>query len=93
MTYNLRHLAALAFSFLGLESEGTGLGGLPCSVISCLVGTQMGPGHGKSRVFAPSGAFCREKLMAVMEEASLRRDENLTCLGKLVSFSQPVLVQ
>lgn len=85
MTYSLHHLAPPGFSFLGLGSEGTGLGGLSCSLTSYLTGTQVGPGDSKSRVFAPSGAFSREKLEAVMEEASLCRDEDPVCLGKLIS--------
>lgn len=66
MTSDLRHLASLGFSFLGLGSGGTGLGGFPCSVISCLSRTQVGLGDSKLQVFATSGNFCHEKLKAVM---------------------------
>ena len=45
----------------------------------------MDPGHRKSWVLAPLGAFCHEKLTAVMEEDSLHGDVNPPCLGKVIS--------
>lgn len=44
-----------------------------------------GSGDGKSQVFARAGALRYEKLTAEREEASLRRDENPACLGRVSS--------
>lgn len=78
-------MASLGVNLLGPGSEGTGLGVFSSSVISCLIGTQMSLGDTKSQVFATSGAFCHETLLAAMEEASPQRDKTPTYLGKVIS--------
>jgi len=44
-----------------------------------------GSGDSKSQVFGTAGDFWYEKLTAEREEASLCRDENLACLGRVIS--------